>query len=406
MLLIPRNLRNLLEADDKGGSSSDKGGDNSGSSGSIGSEKGANDNPISEEPSAPPPQPMIVEPPPIVEQPPPPPPTGTCEQGSTPPECSNVPEPPPPPPIDCSTSPNDPSCKTTPGPIDCSKNPNDPSCVSQPPIDCKTNPDDPSCTTPPICKENQVPDKDKCVISIPIDLPPCKPGQTPDKDKCMHVPIPPGPIDCTKNPDDPSCNVCQPAAIGISCPPQECPKGQHFDDNQNQCVPDPTCSPGQHYDPNQKKCIQDNCPNDQQFDPKLNKCVPNPSCEKDERYDAIQNKCIPICPDGTELLNGKCPPSKTLSLSISFSKDPIVRGNKETITVKVSDKNLHQMISGANVQGNVRYASGSFDNGGKFSGSTDNSGVISHTWPISGNAVPGSIPHNFCHGYVCTYEVN
>jgi hypothetical protein len=98
--------------------------------------------------------------------------------------------------------------------------------------------------------------------------------------------------------------VCQPAAIGISCPPPECPKGQHFDDNQNQCVPDPTCSPGQHYDPNQKKCIQDNCPNDQHFDPKVNKCVPNPICKNDGRYDAIQNKCI--CPDGTKLLNGKC----------------------------------------------------------------------------------------------------
>jgi len=111
-----------------------------------------------------------------------------------------TPLPPPPGPIDCSTTPNDPSCKTTPpgGPIDCSTTPNDPSCVSQPPVDCKTKPDDPSCTTPP--------------------------------------------VDCTKNPDDPSCNVCQPAAIGISCLPSECPKDQHFDDNQNKCVP--TCPDG------------------------------------------------------------------------------------------------------------------------------------------------------------------
>jgi hypothetical protein len=90
----------------------------------------------------------------------------------------------------------------------------------------------------------------------------------------------------------------------------------------------------------------------------------------------------------------KCPTSKTLSLSISFSKDPIVRGSKQTITVKVSDENSHQRISGANVQGNVRYASGSTDNGGKFSGSTDNNGVISHTWPISGNAIPGKFTAN------------
>ncbi len=122
-------------------------------------------------------------------------------------------------------------------------------------------------------------------------------------------------------------------------------------------------------------------------------CVPNPPCKKDERYDAVQNKCVPICPDGTELLNGKCP-TKTLSLSIDMAKDPIVRGNKQTITVKVSDETSHQRISGANVQGNVRYASGSTDNGGKFSGSTDNNGVISHTWPISGYAVPGKFTAN------------
>jgi hypothetical protein len=83
--------------------------------------------------------------------------------------------------------------------------------------------------------------------SIPIDLPPFKPGQTPDKDKCMHVPIPPGPIDCTKTPDDPSCKVdctanpsdpscptpCQPAVIGISCPPIDCTKNPD----------DPSCPP-------------------------------------------------------------------------------------------------------------------------------------------------------------------
>jgi hypothetical protein len=181
---------------------------------------------------------------------------------------------------------------------------------------------------------------------------------------------------------------------GKCFPITTCPPGQHFDPKVNKCAPDViTCPKGQHYDTNLKKCVPDNCPKDQHFDSKLNKCVPNPPCKKDERYDAVQDKCVPICPDGTEPLNGKCP-TKTLSLSISIDKDPIVRGNKQTITVKVSDKNLHQRVSGANVQGEVHYASGSVDNGGKFSGSTDNNGVISHTWPISGSAIPGKFTAN------------
>jgi hypothetical protein len=260
-----------------GGSGSSDGGSSSSSdkSSDNGGVTGGENNPTIEEPNTPPPpidepNPTLIAPPP----PPPPPPPSTCEQGSTSPECANVPEPTGP--VDCSTAPNDPSCKSTEPipPVDCTTTPDDPSCKTTPePADCKTTPDDPSCTPKPV----------DCTT-------------TPDDPSCK--------VDCTKNPDDPSCNVCQPAAIGISCPPPECPKGQHFDDNQNQCVPDPTCSPGQHYDPNQKKCIQDNCPNDQHFDPKVNKCVPNPICKNDGRYDAIQNKCI--CPDGTKLINGKC----------------------------------------------------------------------------------------------------
>lgn len=98
------------------------------------------------------------------------------------------------------------------------------------------------------------------------------------------------------------------------------------------------------------QCPVPQCKKDEYFDFHENKCIPNPPCKKDERYDAVQNKCVPMCPDGTELLNGKCPTSKSLSLDISFSKDPIVRGNKQTITVKVSDKDTHQKVSGANVR--------------------------------------------------------
>jgi hypothetical protein len=419
---------------DDGSSSSDRGSSDEGGGGSSG---GSNDNGggdtggdnslKTEEPSTPPPP--------------------TCEQGSTSPECSNVPEPPPPPPpppgpIDCSTTPNDPSCKTTPGAVDCNTNPNDLSCGPQPPVDCKTNPDNPSCTQPPPavdCKAN------------PND-PSCKPDCTknPDDPYCKQPPCdpntescPPPPVDCTKNPEDPSCKVdcttnpddpscpptppCQPAVIGISCPPPppppSCPSGEHYDPNQKKCIPDkppcpavkvlseggssddckpcpgieggaakmcpppPPCKTGEHRDPSTNKCVPDNCPKNQHYDSKLNKCVPNPPCKKDERYDAVQNKCVPICPDGTELLNGKCP-TKTLSLSISVDKDPIIRGHEQTITVTVLDKDTHQKVNGANVKVTVHYASG-FQHTCPDK-STDGSGKAECKWTISGNAKPGT----------------
>ena len=75
-----------------------------------------------------------------------PPPSGTCEQGTTSPECQKAIGPTPGgPPVDCATSPSDPSCKPTgqptPRPVDCSKNPQDPSCntTTPPPVDCKAN---------------------------------------------------------------------------------------------------------------------------------------------------------------------------------------------------------------------------------------------------------------------------
>ncbi|MFL6472368.1 MAG: hypothetical protein ACJ71H_16145, partial [Nitrososphaeraceae archaeon] len=71
--------------------------------------------------------------------------------------------------------------------------------------------------------------------------------------KC--VPTPSCKVDCTTNPTDPSCPplpsceegssdcpppLCQPAVIGISCPPPSpppCPEGQHYDSKLNKCVP-------------------------------------------------------------------------------------------------------------------------------------------------------------------------
>jgi hypothetical protein len=333
------------KSDDGGGSKDGDSGGGSGSGsdggGSSGGSTGGDNTLKIEEPSTPP---SIEEPPPTVGSPPPPPPA-TCDQGSSSPECSNVPEPPPPGPIDCSTNPSDPSCKTTPEPVDCSTNPNDPSCGPKPPVDCKTNPDDPSCTThPPVdCKANPT---DASCITQPVDCtttpndPSCKPDCTknPDDTSCK--------VDCQANPNDPSCPStppCQSAVIGISCPPVDCTKTP----DDPSCPPLPTCksdetivngkcekvrcSTGEHYDPAQKKCIPDKppcpavekvaggssssssnectpcpgieggaakmcpvpvCKPGEHFDPKANKCVPD-NCRKNEHFDSKQNKCVP-----------------------------------------------------------------------------------------------------------------
>ena len=78
--------------------------------------------------------------------------------------------------------------------------------------------------------------------------------------------------------------------------------------------------------------------------------------------------------------------SKTLSLSISVAKDPIIRGNIQTITVKVSDANSKERIQGANVNVEVKYPTGTTK---QFSGSTDSLGSVSFSWRISGDAVTG-----------------
>jgi hypothetical protein len=138
------------------------------------------------------------------------------------------------------------------------------------------------------------------------------------------------------------------------------------DDN---CRPDKPCPKGfeEHADDETGKCFPISCPIGQHFDPKV-------------------NKCVPVCADGTNLLNEKCPPSKTLSLS-NTAKDPIIRGHEQTITVTVSDKDTRQKVTGANVKVTVHYVSGFKHTCPDVS--TDGSGKAVCKWTISGNAKPG-----------------
>jgi hypothetical protein len=98
--------------------------------------------------------------------------------------------------------------------------------------------------------------------------------------------------------------------------------------------------------------------------------------------------------DGSGSNNGDSDSSSSttqdLDIEIDISRDPIVRGNFQTITVEVSDDDTNEKIFNANVNGEVEYASGTTDNGGKFDKDTGSNGEATHSWRISGNAIPGT----------------
>jgi hypothetical protein len=78
--------------------------------------------------------------------------------------------------------------------------------------------------------------------------------------------------------------------------------------------------------------------------------------------------------------------NKELSISIKVDKDPIVRGNDQTVTVTVSDAKSDDKIDGASVKGSVKYASGKTHK--DFHGPTNN-GQYAYTFPIGGYSTPG-----------------
>jgi hypothetical protein len=78
-----------------------------------------------------------------------------------------------------------------------------------------------------------------------------------------------------------------------------------------------------------------------------------------------------------------------LTISITIAKDPIVRGNIQTITATVSDAESNEKIEGAIVKASVKYASGKHTEelGSK---TTDTSGQASFSWRIGPKSDPGT----------------
>jgi hypothetical protein len=83
------------------------------------------------------------------------------------------------------------------------------------------------------------------------------------------------------------------------------------------------------------------------------------------------------------------PSNQSLALSITITKDPITRGNVQTITVTVSDAESNEKIEGAIVKTSVKYASEKHTEelGSK---TTDSSGQASFSWRIGGGSEPGT----------------
>jgi len=79
-------------------------------------------------------------------------------------------------------------------------------------------------------------------------------------------------------------------------------------------------------------------------------------------------------------------PKGDLIADIKIAKDPITRGNTQTVTVKFTDSSSDKPVKNAKVDGSISYVTGHVE---EFSDDTDGSGEVSHSWTISGNASPG-----------------
>ena len=154
------------------------------------------------------------------------------------------------------------------------------------PVDCTKTPNDPSCPLPPICKSDEITVNGKCEKIT------CSAGEhyDPVQKKCI--------------PYKPPCPKVQGVTGGGGSSSDDCTPCPSIEGGAAKMCPVPACKPGEHFDPKANKCVPDNCPKNQHFDSKLGKCISNPSC-KNGQYDPVQNKCVP-CPTGTKLVNGKC----------------------------------------------------------------------------------------------------
>jgi hypothetical protein len=81
-----------------------------------------------------------------------------------------------------------------------------------------------------------------------------------------------------------------------------------------------------------------------------------------------------------------------MEVEVDVAESRISPRSDQTYEVTVSDTDTGDEISGAIVDGKVKYATGDFDNNGRFDNKvTDNDGKVKHTWEIGGNTREGTL---------------
>ena len=81
-----------------------------------------------------------------------------------------------------------------------------------------------------------------------------------------------------------------------------------------------------------------------------------------------------------------------LEIDIDVAENRISPGSDQTYEVTVSDADTEDKIAGAIVDGKVKYATGDFDNKGRFDNKvSDDDGKVKHTWQIGGNTREGTL---------------
>jgi hypothetical protein len=223
----------------------------------------------------------------------------------------------PPPPIQTLLPVNPPTAK-----VDCSKTPDDPSCP--PPktvaaVDCIANPTEPSCqkTLPPNVDCTKTPNDPKC--------PPSKQVVTG--------------IDCNKTPNDPKCpsntlkSTTTKEGVDDSC---------QFFPEQAKCAPDPVthqCPPGFALNEGEHCHPTGPCPNGffRQDDDETGSCIPKDNnnvklvCPPDVSPNNAKH-CVDKCPKNSHESHGLCVPNdvhkriivihKTRTIHIHSNNDP------------------------------------------------------------------------------------
>jgi hypothetical protein len=78
--------------------------------------------------------------------------------------------------------------------------------------------------------------------------------------------------------------------------------------------------------------------------------------------------------------------SSTLSVSMHLAKRPVHVGEKENLTLGVTDSNSTQAVAGASVSGSITDPSGASK---KLEGTTNEKGKVSYSWQVTGNNTSG-----------------